>query len=450
MRVFGEPQPTTESSAAPNAERLYAAARDHLAGGVSAAARIHASLGRPFMTARGEGGRVYDVDGKAYIDLNTSNGATLLGHGHPAVRRAIEHALDLGILCAHETAYQSQVARKISELVPCAELVRFTTSGTETTWYALRTARAFTGKARVVKFEGHFHGYNDYLGYSAWPPLDRAGPVDTPIAYVESGGIPAELQQFVIVLPWNDTEALERTLRAHGHEIAAVIMEPINYNSGAILPRPGYLEAARRLTREHGVLLIFDEILSGFRTGSSCAQGYFGVTPDLCTLGKALGGGTPLSAFAGRREVMDAVSPTGAAVHSGTFNAHLISLLAADAFLDEIGQPAFWSNLEQLENAFYPAVREAFERAGLPVWVQAVGSRFSLLFGLDREPTSYREAAGFDRAMAGRFFAAAMDEGVYFHFAWHHGLCAMHTPAELDQAVAAIEVAARRAAAGSG
>ena len=223
-------------------------------------------------------------------------------------------------------------------------------------------------------------------------------------------------------------------------------MEPINYNSGTLLPARGYLEAVRQLTRDRNVVLIFDEILSGFRTGASCAQGYLGVTPDLCTLGKALGGGTALSAFAGRREVMNAVSPTGKAVHSGTFNAHLIPILAADAFLDEIVEPEFWSHLERLENLLYPGMREAFRQAGLPVWVQAVGARFSLLFGLEEEPTTYREAARYDRDMALRFFAAALEQGVYFHSAWHHGMCAMHTEADLDTALERIEAAARQVA----
>ena len=438
-----------DQTQAAEAERLYQAAQEYLPGGVSAAARIHPALGRPFMTARGEGSRVYDVDGKAYVDLNTSFGASLLGHGHPAVRRAVAEALDLGVLCAHETAHHGEVARKIAEMVPSAELVRFSGSGTETTWYAIRTARAYTGKHVVVKFEGHFHGYHDYLGYSAWPPLDRAGPAGAPEPSVESGGIPPELAGFVIVLPWNDVDALERTLRARGDEIAAVIMEPVNYNSGTILPAPGYLEAARRLTREHGVLLIFDEILSGFRTGPSCAQGYYGVTPDLCTLGKALGGGTPLSAFAGRRDVMEAVSPLGAAVHSGTFNAHLIPILAANAFLDEIARPELWAELERVQDRFYAGLRGAFARAGLPVRVQALGARFSLLFGVDEEPTNYREAARDDKALARRFYAAALDQGVYFHYAWHHGLSTAHTIADVDRALEGIEAAARQVARGS-
>lgn len=430
------------------AERLFRLAQNHLPGGVTAAARVHPALGRPFMTARGDGARLHDVDGRVYIDFFQSSGASLLGHGHPAVRRAVQQALELGIVCAHETPYQAEVARKIGQAVPCAELVRFTNSGTETTWHAIRTARAYTGRSKVVKFEGHFHGYNDYLGYSSWPALDQAGPEAEPAVVAESGGIPAELRQFVIVLPWNDADALERTIRRRGADIAAVIMEPVNYNSGTILPEPGYLEAARRLTRDAGIVLIFDEILSGFRTGPSCAQGYLGVTPDMCTLGKALGGGTVLSAFAGRREVMDAVAPRGTAVHSGTFNAHLIPILASNAFMDEIARPEFWSHLERLEAPLYAGLREAFKRAGLPVWVQTLGARFSLLFGLDEAPRRYRQAARFDRELAHRFYAAAIEEGVFFHAGWHHGISAMHTAADIEEGLEKIEAAARRVARG--
>lgn len=433
-------------SLAAEAERLFRAAQEVMPGGVSAAARFHPALGRPFLTARGAGSRVWDVDGNEYIDLNTSFGAGLLGHGHPAIVRAVQQALELGIVCAHETPYHIEVARKISRFVPSAERVRFTNSGTENTWHAIRTARAFTGRPKIVKFEGHFHGFHDYLGYSAWPPLEQAGPPEAPQLYVESDGIPPALAELVIVLPWNDVDAVERVLRQHGHEIAALIMEPINYNSGAIMPRPGYLEAVRQLTREHGVLLIFDEILSGFRTGPSCAQGYLGVTPDLCTLGKALGGGTALSAFAGRADVMAVLAPVGRTVHSGTFVGNLIPILAANAFLDEIARPEFWSTLAEREARFYPALRAAFRQAGLPVWVQALGNRFCLLFGVEEEPQNYRQAAKHDKELAKRFFAAAIERGVYFHFAWHHGISIQHTAADLDEAVNRIADAARAVA----
>lgn len=438
--------PTQSPASIGTSEQLYEDAAHYLPGGVSAAARINPALGRPFFAERGQGPWVWDVDGRRYIDLNMSFGAGLLGHGHAGVRRAVQDALERGMLCGFETSLQSKVARRIVETVPCAELVRFTLSGTETTWHALRTARAYTGRPRVVKFEGHFHGFNDALGYSMWPSLAEAGPEQAPAVVAASAGMVPGGADDVIVLPWNDVPALERCLRTEGGSVAAVIMEPIGYNAGTIMPAPGYLEAVRELTRQHGIVLIFDEILSGYRTGLDGAQGYLGVTPDLCTLGKCLGGGMPLSAFAGRREVMEAVSPVGAAVHSGTFNAHLTSIAAADAFLDEASDAAFWADLQAKGERFYPGLRTAFERAGLPVWVQAHGARFSLHFGLRSEPRTYRQAAEGDDAMAVAFYRAAAERGVYFHYARHHGFSAAHTPETLEDALAGIEDAAREVA----
>jgi glutamate-1-semialdehyde 2,1-aminomutase len=305
----------------------------------------------------------------------------------------------------------------------------------------------YTGREVVVKFEGHFHGYHDFLGFSTWPSPENAGPADQPATVPESGGIPSAMRDYVIVLPFNDPEVLERTLRARAHQIAAVILEPINYNSGGIRPAPGFLETLRDLTRELGIVLIFDEILSGFRTGPSCAQGYIGVTPDLCTLGKAIGGGLALSAFAGSREVMGAVSPLGGAVHSGTFNAHPLPILAANVFLKLAEQPAFWEHFEGLEQRLYPGLRGIFERVGLPVQVQAIGNRFCLNYGLQEEPRSYRDSMKYDRDLADRFTAVAQEEGVYFHTLWHSGLSAMHTADDVDEALNRIERAAKRVAA---
>jgi glutamate-1-semialdehyde 2,1-aminomutase len=428
-------------------EQYFEEACKVLPGGVTAPARLHRATGRPLVASHGSGSRVWDVDGKEYIDFCMSFGASLLGHGHPAVRAAVEEGLARGVLCSFELEEQADAARRLVEMVPSAELVRFTTSGTETTWHAIRTARAFTGREVIVKFEGHFHGYHDFLGYSSWPSPEAAGPADQPATVPESTGIPGVLRDYVIVLPFNDPDVLERSLRARAHEIAAVILEPINYNSGGIKPAPGFLETLRALTRELGIVLIFDEILSGFRTGPGCAQGYFGVTPDLCTLGKAIGGGMPLSAFAGSREVMGAVAPLGGAVHSGTFNAHPVPILAANAFLKLAEQPEFWAQFERLEQRFYPALREIFARAGLPVQIQAIGNRFCLNYGLVEEPTSYRDAMRYDKDLANRFTVAAQEEGVYFHSLWHSGLSAMHTLEDIDEALNRIERAAKKVAA---
>jgi len=385
------------------------------------------------------------VDGAELIDLNMSFGASLLGHGHPAVIEAIVRAAELGIMCGYESEAQTRLAERLVEVIPSAELVRFAGSGTETTWHALRTARVATGRTLVVKFEGHFHGFNDSLGYSFWPTAEAAGPVSSPRAVPESAGMPEGTS--VIVLPWNDAAALRAVFEAHPDDIAAVVMEPVNHDSGTILPLPGYLEAAREVTRQHGAVLIFDEVLCGFRTNVGGAQAQFGVTPDMTTLGKTLGGGTALSAFVGSRAVMSAVAPLGRAVHSGTYNAHLVPILAGLAFLDAATDPAFYPALRAKQARFYPALRDVFARAGLAVRVVDCGARFSLLFGLDRDPVSYRDLLGHDTATATRFYGAALDEGVYFHAAWHHGFSAMHTDAELDAALAGIERAAHRVAA---
>jgi glutamate-1-semialdehyde 2,1-aminomutase len=432
------------------AEALYARAVRVLPGGVTASARLLPDSGRPFYLARGEGAYVYDLEGRRYLDGLNSHGATLLGHGHPAVAGAVRRVLELGTLCAAEHPLQVELAERLAGIVPCAEQVRFTTSGTETTWHAVRVARGYTGRAHVLRFEGHFHGFNDTLAFSSEPPLERAGPADAPHAVVESAGVPPEAGSHVTVVPFNDAGALERAVLAHRDDLAAVILEPINYDCYGILPRPGFLEALRDLTRRAGAVLIFDEILSGFRTGPGGAQTHFGVTPDLCTLGKALGGGMPLSAFAGRAEVMQAVSPVGGVVHSGTYNAHLSGVAAALAFLDEIAAPGFYPALLATGERLYAGLREVFARRGLPVWVQGVGCRFGLLFGLEAAPQNYRQAAARDRATERRFLRACVERGLYFHTGSpHHGYTAAHTAEDVAAMLQIADDAARAVAAGA-
>ena len=320
---------------------LWDRARDVMPGGVNASARMNGALGHPLFFQRGDGAYLFDVDGHRYIDYCTSHGASLLGHGHPGVAEAVHKSLAMGGLLACETELQVEVAERLLALFPGMDMVRYTCSGTETTWHALRVARAYTGRYGVIKFEGHYHGVNDIVGYSHWPELDKAGPADHPNAVPDSAGIPPENDERITLLPFNDVETFERCLRAKADTLAAVIMEPVNYDSCGLMPTPEFLRTVRELTRELGVVLIFDEILSGFRERPGAILGDACI-PDMTVLGKAVGGGMPISAFMGRRDIMETCTPVGPALHSGTYNAPPVLVSAMGAFLDEIAQPDFY------------------------------------------------------------------------------------------------------------
>ncbi len=420
---------------------LWEQAAPYLPGGVCASARINKALGHPFYMSRAAGSKVYDLDGREYVDLCLSFGSALIGHGHPRVAEAVGEALQLGIMCGYESEWPSRLARRIAETVPCIDMLRFAMTGTETTYYAIKLARVYTGRTLVVKFEGHFHGFNDYLAYNYWPPREGAWPNVTPA--VE--GLPEYLQQGFIVLPFNDFERLEETLVRRGPEIAAVILEPVNYNSGTILPQPGFLELLRRLTEEQGIVLIFDEILSGFRTGPGCMQATYGVIPDLCTLGKAIGGGAPLSVFGGKREILERVAPLGPAQHSGTYNGHLFEVMAGYAFLDVILEEGFYDRLLARCERFYAGIDEIMTRLGFEGRVQGLGARFSFLAGppAGRELRSYQDLFDNDWHLLNRFYHACLGHGVYVHTVQHHGLSSAHTDADIDRALAGIEAALR-------
>ncbi len=422
-------------------ESLFARAARVLPGGVTAAARTNPAVGEPLYFRSGVGSRVTLEDGRTLLDTCMSNGATLLGHGHPAIVAAIAEAGRRGLVCAYDGEEQIRLAERLVDLIPAFEMVRFTTTGTEATFYLTRIARAFTGRRLIVKFAGHFHGFNDALAFNF--PRSSDGP--RPALRPETAGMTPGAETGVIVVPFNDLDAFREALDRHGADIAAVVLEPINYDAGAIEPLPGFLEALQARTRDAGALLVFDEILSGFRTGPGGAQAHYGVTPDLTALGKAVAGGVPLSVFGGRRDVMSVVSPLGSAVHTGTYNAHLIPVLAAQAFLDTIAAPEFWPDLLSLHARLYSGLDGAFRRAGLPVRVQGVGARFALYFGLDPATpvTTYARAATFDREMQLRFSREMLERGVYVNPVWHHGISAAHTPADIDAIVAAAYDAAR-------
>jgi glutamate-1-semialdehyde 2,1-aminomutase len=423
-------------------QQLSDLASRYLPGGVCSSARINRAINGPFYISRAKGSKVYDLDGREYIDLCTSFGAALLGHAHPRVIEAIKQALDMGIICAYENEWHARLAGRIAETIPCIDMLRFTMTGTETTYYAIKLAREYTGRILVVKFEGHFHGFNDYLAYNYWPTREAAWPAVTPA--VE--GLPEYLQQGVIVLPFNDFERVEETLTTRGEEIACIILEPVNYNSGTILPQPGYLELLRRLTEQCGALLIFDEILSGFRTEPGCMQATYGVTPDLCTLGKAIGGGTPLGVFGGKREIMGHIAPLGKAQHSGTYNGHLFEIMAGNAFFDAILEPGFYDDLLARCERLYDGINEVMGRLGFMGRVQGKGARFSFLFGPVAEKEvlrHYGDLLDNQWELLDRFYKACHDHGIYIHTMHHHGISSAHTDDDIDRALEGIKAALR-------
>ena len=423
-------------------DTLYRAAQAVLPGGVSSSIRLNRALGRPFYVSRGEGAYLYDLDGRQYVDMLTAHGAALLGHKHPGVHAAVEAALACGAVCGTETGAQSRVAQALAEIVPCIDMVRFTCSGTEATMHTLRLAREYAGREKFIKFDGHFHGYHDYVmwNYGGYSPAD--GPAEAPRRTVKSGGIPAGIAEYVILLPFNDLEAVRRTLRLHGHEIAAIILEPIHYNAGCIVPSREYMQGLRALATEHGVVLIYDEILTAFRTGLGCAQAYFDIVPDLCTIGKCVAGGMPAVGFGGRREIMEHLRPLGNAEHSGTYNANLVPIMAAEASLAAIRAPG---SATTLRPGGSPVSRDErhLRTAQLPGALPRARRAFRALFRLLGEVRSYPDTAKQDAALGLKFFAGMTERGVYFCDGGgkpsHHGFSIAHTAADIDRVLQATE-----------
>jgi len=433
-------------------EAQFELARQYLAGGVSAATRVNRALGRPMYFDRAAGCRVWDLDGREYIDLCTSHGATLLGHGDARVRAAVDAALDRGAACSYENELHTELARELCETIPCCERVRFTGSGSEATMHCLRLARAFTGRTRLLKFEGNFHGYHDQVMFSLSPTAAQVGPIENPTILPASSGMVERLAEELVVVPYNRPDLLEVAFARHGAELAAAICEPIYYNAGCILPSAEFMAALRRLTQQHGALLVFDEILSSFRMGPGGAQQYLGVTPDLCTIGKAVGGSFPLSAFGGRRDVMSRLMPEGDCQHSGTYNGHIVPVAAGLTAVRAFRQAGFYDHINTIASLLVDGMNALLAKHAIPGRVQGLGARFGIYFGPTEEVCSYRDALAHDRGQMLRFIAAANAEGVYFHdyggAACHHGFCAAMTAADVAEALARLDRALATVAAG--
>ena len=418
---------------------LYERTRKSLAGGVSSNVR-YAATPVPLFFARGEGARLFDVDGNVHIDYVLGNGPAILGHAPPKVVAAVAASLGEGQLFAAQNPRETELAERLTGLLPSAEVVRFTTSGTEAVLMAMRLARAFTGRDKILKFEGHYHGWSDQAYISARPPLNEAGPAESPVPVAGSPGMPASVLGDVAVCGWNDLELLEQALERHRGEIAAVIMEPIMVNGGAILPLPGYLAGVKELCRKHGALFILDEVITGFRVGLGGAQAKFGVAADLSIYAKAVAAGFPLALVAGRRDVMDALLDKGV-MHGGTYNGNVQSMAAALAALDELqaGNGALYDGLEACGTRLMEGLRTLAARHGLPILVQGMPAIFQTFFTSGPAPRNYRESAACDRDAMLAFHAALQEEGVRVQQAGKWFLSTAHDGPVIDETLAAAD-----------
>ena len=387
-------------------QELFQRAKEVIPGGVNSPVRAFRAVGAdPVFIARAEGSRVFDVDGNAYIDYVGSWGPMILGHNHPEVRAALESALRNGTSYGAPTELEVEMAELVVECVPGVEVVRMVNSGTEATMSAIRLARGYTGRDKIVKCEGCYHGHADSL-------LVKAGSGATTFGVPTSPGVPADFAKHTLTIPFNDLDALEAVVQDNPDQIACVIVEPVPGNMGCVPPKPGYLEGLRRITQREGIVLIFDEVMTGFRLALGGAQERFGVTPDLTTLGKIIGGGLPVGAYGGRREIMERVAPVGPVYQAGTLSGNPLATTAGLATLRALRRPGTYEALEEKSRRLCDGLAEIFRRRGVPAFHTRVGSMFTAFFQ-EGPVYDYSTALRSDTELFGRFFRAMLERGVY-------------------------------------
>ncbi len=415
-------------------QELFDRARRVIPGGVNSPVRAFRAVGTtPVFIARAEGCRLYDVDGNEYVDYVGSWGPMILGHNHPEVRAALETALQDGTSYGAPTELEVEMAELVTRCVPGVEMVRMVNSGTEATMSAIRLARGFTGREKIVKCEGCYHGHGDSL-------LVKAGSGATTFGVPTSPGVPADLARHTLTVPYNDPGALEAVVRDNPDRIACLIVEPVPGNMGCIPPGPGYLEALREITAREGIVLIFDEVMTGFRLALGGAQERFGVTPDLTTLGKIIGGGLPVGAYGGRREIMERVAPEGPVYQAGTLSGNPLAMTAGLVTLRALSRPGTYEALERLSERLCSGIAEIFERRGVPAYHTRVGSMFTTFFQ-EGPVVDYATALKSDTERFGRFFRALLERGVNLAPSqFEAGFVSLaHTEADIDRTLEAVD-----------
>lgn len=416
-------------------DALFEAAKQRIPGGVNSPVRAFKAVGgTPVFIDRAEGPYLFDVDGKRYIDYVLSWGPMLLGHAHPDVLDAVRRQLDKGLSFGAPTALETELAEMLCSLVPGMEQVRMVNSGTEATMSAIRLARGATGRDKIIKFEGCYHGHSDSL-------LIKAGSGALTFGVPSSPGVPKALADHTVTLTYNDIDGVKKAFAEIGDQVACVIVEPVAGNMNCVPPIPGFLETLREQCDASGALLIIDEVMTGFRLGPQGAQGYYGVTADITTLGKVMGGGMPVAAFGGRSEIMQQLAPAGPVYQAGTLSGNPLAMAAGLAMLKAVQQPDFYPPLFAKTDALVAGLCERAEAAGIAMTSNHVGTMFGVFFSDEKTITNYQQVMACDTDRFNRFFHGMLQEGVYLAPASYEAgfLSAAHSDQDINDTLDAAE-----------
>ena len=400
-----------------NLQSMFEEAKKYMVGGCCASGRFHVQYGQPVIMERADGARLWDVDGKEYIEFHSSAGPILYGYNNPRLNKAVEESLKLGNFCNFETKYTIELSKHICDIIPCAERVRIMNSGTESTLAAIRLARGYAGRDIVIRMEGHFHGMHEMIWYNhtAVGAMNEFGEIEN---IPDSGGFCDLYGDEIKTIPFNNYGILEDTVQRYKDRVACIIMEPVSFNCGCYPARKEYLQKVRELCDKENIVLIFDEVITGFRMRPGSAQAYYGVTPDVTTLAKALGGGTPIAAVCGKKKVMEAFKPIGTVGCSGTTSGALMPVMMACECMKMVKEPGFYDYIESIGNPLYDGINELFKKHGIPGHCRGMGARFAIYFGVEDPEDDYDFRTvweKFDNKMDAEFVRMCIDNGVYMH-----------------------------------
>ncbi|MDH5438532.1 MAG: glutamate-1-semialdehyde 2,1-aminomutase [Candidatus Bathyarchaeota archaeon] len=425
-------------------KKLWEEAKEVVPGGIGSAVRYFEPY--PFFISKAKGSRVWDVDGNEYLDLIMGYGINIAGHAHPAIVGAVKKQIEKGSVYTMPHEKTALYVKELLKRFPTMSMFQLANSGAEATMHAIRVARAYTGKDKIVKIEGCYHGQHDYLLISVDPPRAKAGPKWAPTRYIQSEGMPKDTVKNTLVAPFNDVAAMESLFKKHEGEIAALIMEPIMLNCGVVLPKKGYLRGIRKLTEEYNILLIFDEVKTGVRVAPGGASELYKIEPDIITLAKAIGGGLPLAAFGGKREIMESLRPIGRTSHGGTYCANPLSISAGLACLTQVMTNKAHRYMTELGNELSKGVRDVIEDVGVTACVNSIGP-LGYVFFTDVEPVDYRTADATDLEKTWEFWFNMVNRGVLpwgpCHFEqWY--VSVVHTKDEITKTIETSEEALRK------